>query len=524
MSFIQFQPWMKRPSGYHCPKPVIYEFQSEAYTRDCGYCPRCIAAKKRDVSGRCAAEAYTSAEVVVWTLTYKPGEPGALDFVVDDRQRFLKRVRDWLHRHAAARVGRPKRLPNTKAGLFVKKTGKPVPVHQAWHVKAYWKHRVAEFLPVVRFMGCGERGKRSTKRCHWHVVLFLTKPSGFVSTPRDKDGGPGRENHDLWPHGFVNIHVLPQDMHQKMQAVRYAVKYLDKSRPLSRTAKLRGVQREAMFFRSLRTPLGYAYLTDFARRHVQAGLPVDGTYRVPGVRFSRGQAQETVHVLSGRMRDHYVEAYAKEWLAQYGERDIPMSDFLMRYDPNAVFRASPATLLKRVKWKKRGEVARPIPVVPRRDRSGLLKVQGPRGYAGMVELLWSGYCQFEAPDGVIHPVPHGNIRDLARLSDDTHLKVEAWIKQKRGPDWVDPRELRVMRYRAGLARRNAIESFAKRAPRVVEPHVVGALEPLTGLYRKLLLYGNGHVPGSVVQNLSLKGGPFVRRKSGLGRPVSLREC
>ena len=107
--------FMQTRTGYVCDVPVAYDAQGEMWIRDCGHCPRCVARKKRDVAGRCAAEAYTSAEVVVWTLTCKPGEPGALEFVTEDRQRFLKRVRDWLVREARRKVGAPKRSPKGAA-------------------------------------------------------------------------------------------------------------------------------------------------------------------------------------------------------------------------------------------------------------------------------------------------------------------------------------------------------------------------------------------------------------------------
>lgn len=513
--------WMKQASGYTCNRPYEYEFESEARLRDCGRCPRCTARKKRDVAGRCAAEAYTSAEVVAWTLTYRPGEAGAVDFVTEDRQRFLKRVRDWLYRQARAEVGAPKRYRGASD-----------------HVRLYYKARIAEVLPVLRFMGCGERGKRSTKRCHFHLVLFMSRKSGFVSTPRQADGKPGREDHPLWPHGFVNVHVLGHDIETKMRAVRYAVKYLDKSRLPSKAARRRGEKPEARFFRSLASPLGYAFLCDLARDHAQQGLPVHGDYRVPGVRFSRGRGagfgDHVRHVLSGRMRDHYIAAYREEWERLRPDIDVPMTDFLMLFDPDACMRGSPQARYRAQEWRKalKGlEPMPPIPVVPKRDRSGVLAVDVPgKGNVGMVRLRFSGFAEWIAADGTVYPVPHGNIRDYVPLDESCHARVEQWIRDRRGPDWVSPRDLRVMRAERQLARREAIERWAKRAPGCLPEFVADRLQPMTALRRKLWLNGDGHMPGTVVYDPLGKPDDdgrkpgFIRPVTGLRKPVHKRLC
>jgi hypothetical protein len=506
--------WMRPRAGYRCREVFEYEHEGEAYFRACGRCRDCIAIKKRDVAGRAGAEALTAAQVVVWTLTYRNGEPGAVDFETPDRQKFLKRLRDYLLREARRAVGAPKRRPKGAAD----------------HVAAYWKHRVSEVLPRVRFLGCGERGSRNTKRCHWHIVLFLSKRSPFVSTPRGPDGKPGHEDHALWPHGFVNVHVLESDMEAKMRAARYAIKYLDKSRAPSKFQKARGVKAEARFFRSLASPLGFEFLTEWAREHARKGVPLHEKYKVPGVYFSHAKVQARgfekprlmEHVITGRMRDHYIAAYRDEWALRRAHVDVPMTEFMMRHDPDAVFRSSPWARLNPVKWRPRKPQRAPEPERPKRDLAGFLMVNViGRGCVGTVQMLRSGFCQFVDAEGVLHPVPHGNIRDVADLDHDGHVAVENWISDRRGPGWLSGRERRLKAYERQLAQRDAILKFALRGPKRTPAHVAG-LEPMTALARKLAMNGLGHVPGVVVRDPTGHNPPYVRPVTGLLRPISKR--
>lgn len=479
-----WSPFSWPASGYVCEKPFIYEYQSEERFRNCGKCKRCIAVKKRDVAGRCAAEASTSSEVVAWTLTYRNGEPGAQEFVTRDRQLFLKRMREQFRRQTQRELGAPNRFYGASA-----------------HVKEYWRVRVLQEMPKIMLMGCGERGKNGTKRCHWHMVLFFSKPSGFRTTPRDPDGRPGRENVPLWPHGFVTIHVLPEWMEARIKAVRYVAKYLDKAREPSRYGKLRGEKAEYKFFRSLSKPLGFDYLTAYARDHAAKGIPLRGDYFVPGVRFSaeRGKGEGlTMHLVSGVMREHMIAAYRDEWAKRGWQAEVPMTPFMLLHDNEAIARVSPATRLKGRPWRLHGEGIEPLPQPAKRDRSGLMAIEvRDKGCVGFVQLLKSGFAQFRAADGVVHPIPNGNIRDLVHMDHDAHCKVEEWIAEKRGSDWVSGRELRIMRLRRHMAQRDAIAKFAKSAP-AATPDYVPREGPMTALKRKLLINGNGHIPGTVV--------------------------
>lgn len=524
--------WDRQASGYSCPVPVFYEHQGEVWKRECGNCPRCVARKKRDTAGRAAAEAATAAEVVVWTLTYAPGHAGAVDFVTKDRQDWLKRLRDWLYRQARRQVGAPKRMPKRNAE----------------HVRAYWKARIAEVLPKVRYIGCGERGKRSTRRCHWHAVLFLSKPSGFRSTRRQADGKPGREHHELWPFGWVNVHVLPAEMSAKLKATRYAVKYQDKSRSPKVDGLLRPEKAEAKFFRSNATPLGFDYLTEEARRAARAGLPITGKYRVPGVWFSahaqrlrdrhgvarRGPVRHdklVEHQLTGRMRDHFIAAYREEWERLRPDRPVPMTPWMLRYDSEADLDCGLGRRIARGGWKPRGEVVAPIPERTF-GHAGWIIVRrwgpGPRRgeEIGAIDVHPDGEADFIDADGVEHPVEGAGIRHLVPdLLLAQHEHIEGRLAVLRGPGWISARERRARQHDRAVAQAEAIKRWAKRGPNPMPEHLP-PMEPVTGLLRQLGMNGLGHVPGRVVKsrNAGVKEPAWIQRPHKLRRAVAKHEA
>lgn len=580
------QSWMRARTGYVCETQLVYEVEGEMRQRDCGHCARCQARKKRDVAGRAAAEAYLAAEVNVWTLTYGTLEPfpqdgrawvqnvspdavaGAKDFITKHRQDFLKRYRDLLWQEARRLVGAPRQLHRVTVKRGVRHH------HQDAHIVAYWRRRIDEVLPRVRYLGCGERGKRRTQRCHWHLCIFLSKTSGFQATPleRKPDGTmrPGHETHGLWPHGFVNIDVhngdngwrtkvagrgavahvpwvaeafgksgdFNGDIEPKMKAARYSIKYLTKANQLSRRARRAGEPDEAKFFRSTATPLGFEYLTDVARDAARAGLPARGDYRVPGVRYSRPRTEaikdrvgrkvgERVvglsrFVLQGRMRDHFLEAYRAEWMLLRPEIEIPRTPWRDRFDPEGEFRPAKRGWGE-LAFKERPPWSPPVgPAKP--DRSALIPVSvRGQGGVGIVQLYKSGRAVWIDLDGVKWPIPRGHLRDLVKMDDAAHREVEAKIAARRGPDWLDPREYKLRKLERQLARREAVLAFAKEGPAIGPAHMPGH-RPMTALRRKLLINGTGHIPGTVVVDpRATKPVPFVRGESDLRKPMSERE-
>lgn len=522
--------WERTASGYVCPEPVVYEYQGEVWRRDCGRCARCVARKKRDTGGRAAAEAYEAGEVMVWTLTYRDGNPGAVDFVTKDRQGFIKRLRDQLMREARRKVGAPKRIAKWNAQ----------------HVRAYWKSRIEEVLPKVRYLGCGERGKRNTMRCHWHICFFLSKPSGFRSTPMERKPngkmGPGHEHRDLWPFGWCNVDVLPDEMGRKMRAVRYAVKYLDKSQSPKIDGLRRGDKAEAKFFRSSATPLGYAFLVEEARRTAQAGLPLTGKYRVPGVRFSRGKYDPAtrsmrppdlvVNQLTGRMRDHYIAAYREEWERSVKTQPIPLTPWMLRYDSEADMDFGFGRKQAEAGWRARGRD--PLVIPPARyNCAGMIPIWGAgplRGQeVGWIDVQPDGEAHFVDAEGTEHPVLAENLRELVPVLTD---KQEAWIKHRlaeiRGPGWMSAAARRRAEHARAVAQTDATRGWAKRGANPMPRHMP-PMEPVTALWRKLHMKGNSHIPGEVVADGPVwvddygKSSAFIRAKTRVRKGVNRRE-
>lgn len=499
--------WMQRKTGFVCENPVHYNFQSEMFTRACGRCLRCQARDKRDLSGRAAAEAAVAADVVCFTLTYGRGHEGAQNFVTADRQNFLKRLRAWLHDEARRAVGAPKRMPK----------------RNAHHVRAFWKHKIAAVLPKIRYLGCGERGKQNTKRCHWHVVIFGSRPLGLTATPRDDKGELVRQKHPLWQLGFCTVDVLPvHGVETRMKAVRYCIKYLTKSKAVTIRQRRAGVPEEAKFFYSTATPLGFEYLTDHARRVAQAGLPLTGKYRVPGVTNSRrGWRPETSGYTPaprasefqprGRMRDHYIAAYRAEWETIHGEKPIPATEWIVRHDPDWAFPWATVCDSGRVVPIGSGSAAAAVQTAA--ARPGLLVVHDRNGAAlGVVKVASSGAAYYRPVVGFDEPVRNGGLRDVAGFSEAQHVAIEQWIADARGPGWRDPRELR--REHGDRLRRQkaALLPVANDSPNLNAdyPHLP-PLQAVTALRRKLMLFGDGYMPGRAVRDV----------RDGIGAPLTI---
>lgn len=485
----------KGRKGYKCRFPIEYEREGEVFVRDCGRCRDCIAMRKRDISGRAAAEAYNSAEVVVFTLTYREGEEGAYQFVTLDRQKFMKRLRFKLWDEARAKVGAPHKM----RGLSPEQV-------------QYWRDRIAEVMPVVRYIGCGERGTKSTKRCHWHIVCFMSKPSGIQSTPVLRDGRRWSVDDPLWPHGLVTRDVFSQDMpiEKKMRSIRYCVKYIDKC--YSADLDKRGANAEAKFFRSNASPLGFEYLTERAKRCARAGLPLPGIYDVPGVLGSRPDWKTemrgftvvswpvyplTTFAIKSRMREHYIEAYEAEWQRVRPHVPMPYSEWHGRFDPAAWRGKVGAGHFDRLMVDGRRLEARRVAAREAASAevdSGPWVVSDPKGFpVALVDLLAAGQLRIET---VVRGVP----RAVVVVPDADLWEVEGAALEdlQRVASLVAAARLRDAAFLADAsAKRDAILAFAKRGPNERPDHVDG-LEPLTGLMRQLRMNGLGHArPGAL---------------------------
>jgi len=305
--------------GFTCKSRILIVYEDELIPRDCNKCGPCFARMKRDRSSRAAAQSAVSAEVVALTLTYREGEAGAYEFAYEDVQRLLYRLRSNAKREAAVALGYTKKQANNAR--------KGSELYEAID---------AERARIV-YMGCGETGTRGTRRKHWHVNLYFSKPSGWVSSDRDEKGNLVREHRDFWPHGFVTVDVMGDfSTDRRVAAARYVHKYAEKGRSsakgerrptdfdiddaienkrrekeradcdaawlpyeprprpypgvIERRERRKAVMRSRRstkfrFFQSLGKAYGAEWIEKEARRTAQSGLPYHGRYMVPGVNF-----------------------------------------------------------------------------------------------------------------------------------------------------------------------------------------------------------------------------------------------
>lgn len=474
MSF-DLPSYMKPRTGYFCRTPVIFEWQGEAMQRPCGHCGRCVAAKMRDLTARAAAEAFTSDEVVVFTLTYRPGEAGAFKWVTPDRQKFQKRIRKRLYDDARRRVGAPSRLRGAAGDV--------------------WRAKISAACVQARFFGCGERGSRGTKRLHWHVVAFFAggdgSPSGWQSSPRDRDGKMIGEDRTIWPHGISTVHVLPVEMPDRIRAVRYVSKYLAKS-VQGGEVKKHGGTPDAVMFRSLKPALGAAYLAGWAKDHAEAGLSLPGWFKVPNLRFSRGRKSLVENVLHGVSRDLVIAAYRDAWAGRYGDKPYPASEFIKRYDEQW---AMPVTG-KRLAWRRRAANL-PAPPRPAPDHCrGTLVVHRQGRVAGVVSTLRNGVAIWTPVGGKSVILETPDMLALLGIDLAGQDAVAAWIQDRRGDGWQSPRERFEQVQDQRVARLRALLKGCPQGD--VIPGRLG-VRALTGVYRRLRLAGQVDAKGEPVR-------------------------
>jgi len=496
-------------AGFTCKSRVQYVYEGEIFDRACGRCKHCIARDLQDATGRAAAEAAVSEEVSFWTLTYAPGHLGASQFVTPDRQKFMYRVRSSLRADARRRLGYPKRKPRS------------MPDEEWSEMKA----RLSAETPRVKFTGAGERGSRNTRRCHWHLLIFSPKKTGWVSTERDDRGKYVRETHPLWKLGFATVEVYTRDEFLSViDKVRYCTKYIRKARLVSRRERLRGVPEQAKFFQSLRPALGRDLLEDQARAIARNGLSLTGCYSVGGVTNSinrtnmaamssraRSRAPKNSRFfLQGAMRLHYIKAYRDEWEKLRPDTPVPYSDWMRANDPDWIDgepgRVMPINrAFDKHKWKSYPKDAKP----PLRElppnkpvKRGMLAVMSPdRKTVGMVRMDKDGFASYWPVKGdafAIGPDGLASAHDVAVADKEFAAK---WISDRRGPDWVSPADRRLHDRALAAQRRAAIERFAKDGPELRGLQLPGhKVTALTGLRRQFAMKGDSYQAGQVVRD------------------------
>ncbi|QXP08683.1 MAG: replication initiator protein [Arizlama microvirus] len=246
----------------------------------CGKCRTCVASRKNDWTGRLVCEAKAAASVFFVTLTYKD-EPER--FVYKDVQVMLKSLRHQLNRK------------------FNKNS--------------------------VRFFCVGERGNKYGRR-HWHLLLFF-KNNHHIK--RMKKG----QLWEHWPHGWTSMErVWPNDLVRRVRyCSKYAVKSLGQEDMSCRPRCSLGTRIDCDTGERDSGPVGWAYLHEFARRTAEAGLPLGGFYRIPGLKWERGREKGN-HIkyrLQGACARNVCEAYMRRWCEVRPDRPWPVTPFLARY-------------------------------------------------------------------------------------------------------------------------------------------------------------------------------------------------
>lgn len=463
--FGRWSPLTPPPSGYFCNSPLIFQHEGEWKQINCNKCARCHARIKNDWVGRCQAEAMTAQSVVALTLTYADltpfptdGRPwvqerqlGAKSFAYPDVQRFLKRLRNEAEKEAAEASGL-----SVRDYRKARKAGEPVnePV-------------------TFRYICAGERGERATKRCHWHLMLYIAGPVPKVlaeAMGRAKPDGRTWMD-DQWPYGHIGkMNALPNPQERRaevLKAVRYVAKYCRKKVGQSRA--------DVRFTYSSSPAIGTAYIEGWARHTVEAGLPLRKYFELPGGVFTRGpkagKAQRCY--VFGRVAEHYVQAFLAAWDAKYPDTFAPYLPWMAhacrgrprhkRGEPRDIWRGETcgpingnATMQPFVKGYRRplavyGPHGKPPtlaelaerkkpPGVGNRDCSGWMMVQHPDGRTiGALTVGKRGNARFAytATDRVV-PVCGDDLVGIADVPPSRHDAIRAWLAERRGPDWLPP--------------------------------------------------------------------------------------
>lgn len=230
----------------------------------CQQCKPCQSNKKRDWIGRALAESKNCVGSNFITMTY--GKTMQYGEKIDDPGAYSLTYRDFQ----------------------------------------LWAKRVRKAGYKFRYIVAGERGTLKG-RCHFHVVVFWTN-----KIPNYSRAACWRDD-PFWHHGHTHWDDVRAD------TIGYCVKYAYKDQD--------DAESESLFKASTRPLLGGKYFDDWARRHVEAGLPLKQgrKYTVDGV-LNRGTNRLWEYWMSEAAMKYVCRSYIKQWEAKYGtlEPDCPL--------------------------------------------------------------------------------------------------------------------------------------------------------------------------------------------------------
>lgn len=168
-----------------------------------------------------------------------------------------------------------------------------------------WAKRVRKAGYKFRYIVAGEYGTLKG-RAHWHVIVFWqNKIPPYSREACWRDDPFWKDGHTNW--GDVDAN-----------SVRYVAKYLHKDADDEAS--------DTIFKASLQPLLGAPYFDEWARRHVDAGLPlklgrkytIDGVLQ-PGKDPSKAKLWE--YWMSEAAVKYVCESYMRQWRAKWGDRE-----------------------------------------------------------------------------------------------------------------------------------------------------------------------------------------------------------
>lgn len=247
----------------------------------CRRCSSCVEARIRDWQGRVMAETLFSKGATFFTLTY----------------------------------GMDQRM-----GGAVDRDGAAVLTYS--HAQK-WVRSFRDAGYPCRYFIAGEYGAKKA-RAHWHAILFWQRqvPERPEHTVR-LVGEKRKETcwHDPW---WERGHTQWAEVNPT--TARYLAKYAVKD---ERSADR---ERPQSLIRMSRFPLlGAAYFDDWARRHVEAQIPIaDRSFTVPGSRDPQ-TGRPWVYRMGDPAARYVCQSFKRQWEAKWPGRHMPLSDVLERY-------------------------------------------------------------------------------------------------------------------------------------------------------------------------------------------------
>lgn len=271
-----------------CANPVEVRNRGLITWASCQKCWQCRVNRRKDLVGRCIAEARYAKATTVLTLTYgtsnkvgtgKTTTLSASILTYSDAQKWLKRLR-------------------------------------------------AEGYPL-RYLLAGEYGSLKG-RCHWHVICFWQD-----RVPEVPGFGPGSGSVKWWHDPFWTKHPDSAGGYVHWQhfdegSAAYVCKYLFKDEE--------DKQAQSIVKWSKHPVLGAEFFKELAGRYVQARLlPQERKYSFADVIDPRTRLPR-VYYMNDATLDYFLAQLSAQWVHAYGEHplDRQHSDLIMQYmDRNA---------------------------------------------------------------------------------------------------------------------------------------------------------------------------------------------